>query len=90
LFEFIHLREYFFSKTSTSSAFSSKCQSPVYTPITSNPNRIITAIADKKNQATGIVLDLSQSSVTIEQLGDVAARLIGKGVHSITEVIILK
>ena len=62
----------------------------VYTPITKNHNRIITAIADKKTQAIGIVLDLSQTTVTAKQLGDVMARLAGKGVKSIKEVVILK
>ena len=62
----------------------------VYTPITKNPSRIVSAIADKKNQATGIILDLSQTNVTIEQLGNIKARLAGKGVNNISDIIILK
>lgn len=62
----------------------------VYTPITKNPSRIISAIAAKKDQATGIILDLSQTSVTIEQLGNIKARLLGKGVTNITDIIVLK
>ena len=62
----------------------------VYTPITTNPDRIISAIAAKKDQATGIILDLSQTSVTIEQLGNIKARLLGKGINNITDIIILK
>lgn len=62
----------------------------VYTPTTSNPDRIISAIAAKKDQAVGIVLDLSQTNVTAEQLGDIMARLIGKGVTTIKDVLIMK
>jgi hypothetical protein len=62
----------------------------VYTPITNNPNRIFTGIADKKDQASGIVLDLSKTSVTAEQLGDIMARLKGKGITTIKDIIILK
>jgi hypothetical protein len=61
----------------------------VYTPITKNHDRIITAIADKKMQTVGIVLDLSQTTITAAELGNVMARLAGKGVTSIKEVIIL-
>ena len=42
----------------------------VYTPITSNASRIISAIASKGSQASGIVLDLSQSSVKLQDLGN--------------------
>ena len=62
----------------------------VYTPITNNPDRIISAIAAKKDQAAGIVLDLSQTNVTATQLGDIMARLKGKGVTTITDVVIMK
>ncbi len=62
----------------------------VYTPITSKADRIISAIAAKKDQAVGIVLDMSQTSVKIEELGDVTARLVGKGVTTIKDIIIIK
>jgi hypothetical protein len=62
----------------------------VYTPITNNASRIISGIAAKKDQAVGIVLDLSQTTVTAEDLGDIMARLAGKGVTTIKEVIIIK
>jgi len=62
----------------------------VYTPITSNPDRIISAIAGKKDQTVGIVLDLSLTNVSASQLGDVMARLKGKGVTTITNVIIME
>ncbi|MEL7567916.1 MAG: hypothetical protein AAGU27_23985 [Dehalobacterium sp.] len=62
----------------------------VYTPITNNASRIISGIAAKKDQAVGIVLDLSQTTVTPEQLGNIMARLAGKGVTTIKDVIIMK
>ncbi|MEE4160829.1 hypothetical protein V2I75_26430 [Pseudomonas viridiflava] len=51
----------------------------VYTPTTGNAARIISAIAKKNTQTEGIVLDLSKSSVTREQLGDVLRRVNGSG-----------
>lgn len=62
----------------------------VYTPITGNPSRIISGIAAKKDQASGIVLDLAQTTVTAEDLGDIMARLAGKGVTTIKDIVILK
>ncbi|MEI6196307.1 MAG: polymorphic toxin-type HINT domain-containing protein [Verrucomicrobiota bacterium] len=59
----------------------------VYTPETSNPDRIFGAIADKKDQAEGIIVDLSKTSVRPEQMGDVLARLRGKGIDTIKDVI---
>lgn len=61
----------------------------VYTPITNNPNRIISAIAKKNDQTTGVVLDLSNSSVTPDQLGDILARVNGSGAKNITDVVII-
>ncbi|MGR9117149.1 MAG: CdiA C-terminal domain-containing protein, partial [Gammaproteobacteria bacterium] len=61
----------------------------VYTPITSNPNRIISAIASKNSQAEGVVLDLSQSSVTVEQLGNVLQRVQGTGATNIQDIVII-
>lgn len=58
----------------------------VYTPNTNNPDRIISHIAAKKDQASGIVLDLSKTNVTQEQLGNILERLKGKGVTTITDV----
>ncbi|WP_379138279.1 RHS repeat-associated core domain-containing protein [Paenibacillus sp. sgz500958] len=49
----------------------------VYTPTTNNVSRIISAMASKNSQTTGIVLDLSQTSVTAEQLGNALARVRG-------------
>ncbi|MBW4084753.1 hypothetical protein [Paenibacillus sp. S150] len=66
----------------------------VYTPITNNVNRIIGSIASKNSQTSGIILDLSQTSVTADQLGDILARVRG-GVKAggktpnITDIIIL-
>lgn len=61
----------------------------VYTPTSANPNRIISAIAKKNDQATGIVVDLSNSPVTREQLGDVLARVNGAGATNITDIVII-
>jgi hypothetical protein len=61
----------------------------VYTPTTSNPSRTILAIAKKNDQATGIVLDLSNSSVTPADLGDVLRRVNGAGARNISEIIVM-
>jgi hypothetical protein len=61
----------------------------VYTPITAKPDNIISAIARKNQQTTGVVLDLSQTSVTSGQLGNVLARVNGAGATNIKEIIIL-
>jgi len=47
----------------------------IYTPTTVNPNRIISAIAKKNAQAEGVVLDLSATSVTRSQLGNILERV---------------
>ncbi|WP_432803791.1 CdiA C-terminal domain-containing protein [Cupriavidus pauculus] len=62
----------------------------VYTPTTSNPNRIVSAIASKNTQATDIVLDLTNSSVTPEQLGSILQRVRGAGATNITDIKIIK
>jgi filamentous hemagglutinin len=62
----------------------------IYTPTTSNPNRIISAIANKNQQASGIVLDLSRTSVTEEQLGNILKRVQGAGATNIQDVIIVR
>ena len=49
----------------------------VYTPTTTNPSAIIRAITKKNTQTTGVVLDLSSTTVTEEQLGNILARVKG-------------
>ncbi|MBP5100645.1 MULTISPECIES: hypothetical protein [Pseudomonas] len=61
----------------------------VYTPTTGNADRIISAIAKKSTQAEGIVLDLSRSTVTREQLGDVLRRVNGSGAKKINDIVII-
>ncbi|WP_144695827.1 CdiA C-terminal domain-containing protein [Chitinophaga vietnamensis] len=61
----------------------------VYTPITKNPKNIISAIASKNSQATGIVLDLSKTPVTADQLGNVLKRVQGTGAKNIKNIVIL-
>jgi hypothetical protein len=55
-----------------------------------NPNRIISAIAKKNAQAEGIVLDLSATSVTLSQPGNVLERVRGAGATNIHDVIVLE
>ncbi|WP_425273328.1 hypothetical protein [Pseudomonas petroselini] len=61
----------------------------VYTPTTGNADRIISAIAKKNTQTEGVVLDLSKSSVTREQLGDVLSRVNGSGAKNINDIVII-
>lgn len=61
----------------------------VYTPISTNPNRIISAIAKKNTQASGIVIDLSKTSVTQSQLGNVLKRVQGAGATNIKDIQII-
>jgi hypothetical protein len=61
----------------------------VYTPTTSNPSRIISAIAKKNTQAEGIVLDLSNSAVTPDQLGNVLSRVQRAGATNIKHIVII-
>src|SRR5690606_9413014 len=61
----------------------------VYTPTTNNASRIISAIAKKNSQTTGVVLDLSQTSVTAKQLGNVLGRVQGTGASNIKSVVIM-
>jgi len=49
----------------------------VYTPITENVNRTISSMAGKNSQTTGIVLDLSKTSITAEQLANALERVKG-------------
>ncbi len=66
----------------------------VYIPTTNNVNRIISSMAGKNSQTAGIVLDLSETTVTAEQLGNALARVRGiveKGgkVPNITDIKII-
>ena len=66
----------------------------VYTPITNNPSAIIRAITKKNTQTTGVVLDLSETTVTIDDLGDILARVKGAiekngGVCNIDDVVVI-
>lgn len=61
----------------------------VYAPTTGNAGRIISAIAKKNTQTEGVALDLSKSSVTREQLGDVLRRVNGSGAKNINDVVII-
>ncbi|MFN8445965.1 MAG: hypothetical protein U0175_34560 [Caldilineaceae bacterium] len=61
----------------------------VYTPITTNANRIISAIASKGSQAQGIVLDLTQTTVKLKDLGNILARVQGAGAKGITDIIVI-
>jgi hypothetical protein len=61
----------------------------VYTPRTAKPDNIISAIAKKNTQAEGVVLDLSHTSVTVAQLGNVLARVQGAGARNIRSVVII-
>jgi hypothetical protein len=61
----------------------------VYTPTTGNPSRIISAIAKKNSQASGIVLDLSNTSVSIADLGNILYRVNKAGATNIIDIVII-
>ena len=62
----------------------------VYTPITVNPNRIVSAIASKNSQAQGIILDLrNTTTVTAEQLANILQRVQGAGATNIKNIVIV-
>jgi len=61
----------------------------VYTPTTGNPGRIISAMAKKNSQTEGIVLDLSKSKVTADQLGNALGRVNGAGATNISDIVIM-
>ncbi len=66
----------------------------VYTPTTPSISRIISAMAKKNTQTTGIVLDLSLISVTTDSLGNALARVQGSieaggPVPNITDIVIM-
>ncbi len=61
----------------------------VYTPKTGSQNRIISEAAKKNSQAEGLVIDLSNTDVKVEQLGDVLKRVRGAGATNIKDIIII-
>lgn len=66
----------------------------VYTPITDNSNNIIRNMTSKNSQTVGIVLDLSETSVVADDLGNILARITGAiekngGTCNIKDVIVL-
>jgi Contact-dependent growth inhibition CdiA C-terminal domain len=61
----------------------------IYTPKTNNADRIISAIAKKNSQARGIVLDLSHSNVSLEELGNVLERVRGAGAARLEDIIVV-
>ncbi|MBQ8528096.1 MAG: hypothetical protein IJ429_06435, partial [Lachnospiraceae bacterium] len=66
----------------------------VYTPTTSNPSAIIRAITKKNTQTTGIVLDLSNTTVSIDDLGNILARVVGAiekngGICNIKDIVVM-
>lgn len=61
----------------------------VYTPRTNNPNSIISQMAKKNDQTTGIVLDLSKTNLTKEQLGNITGRVNGAGANNIKEIVFM-
>ncbi len=61
----------------------------VFTPTSNNVNRIISAMAKKNSQTTGIVLDLSKTEVTASQLGNALQRVQGSGAKNIKDIVIM-
>ncbi|MBF0227970.1 MAG: hypothetical protein HQK76_21220 [Desulfobacterales bacterium] len=61
----------------------------VYTPTTAKPKNIISQIAKKNKQAEGIVLDLSDTVVTPDQLGNILKRVQNAGATNIKDIIII-
>lgn len=61
----------------------------VYSPKTGNPARIVSAIAKKNSQAEGIIVDLSDSPVKSDQLGNLLYRVQGAGATNIKYIIII-
>jgi hypothetical protein len=55
----------------------------VYTPTTGNVSRIVSAGASKGSQVQGggVIIDLSRTSVTADQLANIQARIAGTGVR---------
>jgi RHS repeat-associated protein len=66
----------------------------VYTPETNSVKQIISRMAQKNSQTSGIVLDLSKTTVTSEDLGNVLARVrgivsAGEKTPNITDIVIM-
>ena len=66
----------------------------VYTPTTSNPSAIIRAITKKNTQTTGVVLDLSSTTVTVDDLGNILGRVRGAiekngGICNINDIVVM-
>lgn len=61
----------------------------VYTPRTTNIDRIISALAHKNSQAQGLVIDLGQTTVRPSDLSNALARVQGAGATNISDIIIL-
>lgn len=66
----------------------------VYTPTTNNPSAIIRAITKRNTQATGVVLDLSSTTVTADDLGNILARVKGAiekngGICKINDIVVM-
>jgi len=61
----------------------------VYSPITGNVNRIVSAVAKKNSQAQGVVIDLRDSSATSDQLSNILERVRGAGASNINDIMIL-
>jgi len=61
----------------------------VYTPTTGKVDNIKTNIGKKNSQAAGIVLDLSRTTVTTEELGNVLRRVRGSGATNIKDIVIM-
>lgn len=66
----------------------------VYTPTTNNPSAIIRAITKKNTQTKGVVLDLSSTTVTANDLGNVLGRVRGAiekngGTCNINDIVVM-
>lgn len=61
----------------------------VYTPETSNLNRIVSAIVKKNSQTAGVIVDLRESSVSPSQLSNVFQRVRGAGATNIVNIEII-
>jgi hypothetical protein len=62
----------------------------IYSPTTSNANRIIGEMAHKNKQAEGIILDLRRSQVTDESLGNVLKRVQNSGASRMKDIWVLR
>ncbi|MFG1610898.1 RHS repeat-associated core domain-containing protein [Actinoplanes sp. NPDC049265] len=67
--------------TATSDLLVDGVQWDVYTPTTGNVSRIVSSVASKGSQVQGggVVVDLSRTSVSADQLANIQARIAGTG-----------